>query len=257
TADVGLALGGAGADIAAEAGSVVLMGDPLEPLPEVVRLARQTVRVIRQNIVAFAFGLNGVAVALAGLRVLGPVAAAFLHEVGSLLVLLNAIRLLGLERWGRLGPVRAAAGFVAYCRACRPSAGFDRVWQRRRGLVRAFLLVSVIGYLSSGITLVGPGEVGALRRWGRFRPPLLGPGLHLRWPSPVETVAKLEPDLVRVARVGLPGPSAPPSTGAVAWSASHGSRRDEGALFFTGDENLVELAGVVEYRLTAAGVPAL
>src|SRR5205807_10187159 len=58
-ADVGLALGGVGTDIGAEAGSVVLMGDPLEPLPEAIRLARQTMRVIRQNILLFAFGLNG------------------------------------------------------------------------------------------------------------------------------------------------------------------------------------------------------
>src|SRR5207237_1468518 len=97
-ADVGVALGGVGADIAAEAGSVVLMGDPLEPLPEAIRLARQTVRVIRQNIMIFAFGLNGLAIALAGLRLLGPVAAAIVHQVGSLFVLLNAIPLLGFER---------------------------------------------------------------------------------------------------------------------------------------------------------------
>ena len=66
-ADVGIALGGVGSDIAAEAGSVVLMGDPLEPLPETIRLARQTMRIIRQNILVFAFGLNGLAIVLAGL----------------------------------------------------------------------------------------------------------------------------------------------------------------------------------------------
>ena len=104
-ADVGLALGGVGTDVAAEAGSVVLMGDPLVPLPQAIRLARQTVRIIRQNILVFAFGLNGVAIVLAGLRVLGPVAAAIFHQVGSLLVLLNAMRLLGYRALGR-----AAAG---------------------------------------------------------------------------------------------------------------------------------------------------
>ncbi len=57
-ADVGLALGGVGTDIAAEAGSIVLMGDPLEPLPGAIRLARRTVAIIRQNILIFAFGLN-------------------------------------------------------------------------------------------------------------------------------------------------------------------------------------------------------
>src|SRR5439155_16526474 len=62
--------------------------------------------------------------------------------------------------------------------------------------------------------------------------------------------------LVRVARVGLAAsPSAAPGT--VAWNATHGVRRDEAALFFTGDETLVELAGVVEYRFTRAAVPDL
>jgi Cu+-exporting ATPase len=256
TSDVGLALGGVGTDIAAEAGSVVLMGDPLEPLPEAVRLARQTVRVIRQNILVFAFGLNGLAVLLAGLRVLGPVAAAILHQIGSLLVLLNAIRLLGFERWGQLGVVRATGQFAEYCRACRPSAGFDWAWEHRRGLLRALAALLVVGYLSSGVTLIGPSEVGLLQRFGEYRPPLLGPGLHLRYPAPVERVTKVEPDLVRLARIGPSGPSSG-ARGPVAWSATHGLRRDESALFFTGDENLVELAGVVEYRLTEAGAAEL
>jgi Cu+-exporting ATPase len=255
TADVGLALGGVGADIAAEAGSVVLMGDPLEPLPEAMRLARQTVRVIRQNILLFAFGLNGLAILLAGLRVLGPVAAAITHQVGSLLVLLNAIRLLGFERWGQLPIVRASGHALAYCRACRPSAGFDWAWNHWRGLARALVLTAVLVYLGSGITFIGPGEIGLLQRFGRYVSPTLGPGLHVRWPAPVERVTKVEPDAVRLARVG-PSPM-PGQRGPVAWGAVHGASRDESALFFTGDENLVELAGVVEYRLTEAGAANL
>jgi regulator of protease activity HflC (stomatin/prohibitin superfamily) len=66
----------------------------------------------------------------------------------------------------------------------------------------------------------------------------------------------VEPELVREARVGLAAsPSA--AVASVAWNASHGVRRDESALFFTGDETLVELAGVVEYRFTRRGVPDL
>ena len=121
-ADVGIALGGVGTDIAAEAGSIVLMGDPLTPLPGAITLARRTVRNIRQNIIIFAFGLNGVAVLLAGLRVLGPVAAAIVHQIGSLLVILNAIRLLGFEGWRQFGLVRLGERLAIACRACRPSA---------------------------------------------------------------------------------------------------------------------------------------
>src|SRR5262249_42719281 len=128
-ADVGLAFAGVGGDLAAEAGSIILLGDPLAALPETIRLARQTVRVIRQNILFFAFGFNAVAVGLAGLRVLGPVAAAIVHQVGSLMVLLNAIRLLGFERWRTSGFVRTGQRVVAACRRCRPDAILDRAWR--------------------------------------------------------------------------------------------------------------------------------
>ena len=64
-AGVGIAIG-AGTDIAAEAGDIVLMGEPLRPLPLLVRLSRETVRIIRQNIVVFAFGVNLVGIVLTG-----------------------------------------------------------------------------------------------------------------------------------------------------------------------------------------------
>ena len=57
-ADAGIALGGIGADLAAEAGDLILLGDPLRHLPALVELSRATVRVIKQNIIGFAFGLN-------------------------------------------------------------------------------------------------------------------------------------------------------------------------------------------------------
>ena len=133
-ADVGIALGGVGSDIAAEAGSIVLMGDPLDPLPETIRLARQTMRIIRQNILFFAFGLNAWPW-LAAFRVLGPVTAAIIHQIGSLLVLLNAIRLLGFGRWHTRAFVRAGGG----CRhAALPAFLFlDWAWDHRRWIVRA------------------------------------------------------------------------------------------------------------------------
>ncbi len=83
---------------------------------------------------------------------------------------------------------------------------------------------------------------------------MLRPGLHFRLPTPVESVTIVEPLRSRVARVGLTSPLATSAT-PVAWGASHGVRRDESALFFTGDENVVELAGVVEYHFTERGRP--
>ena len=246
-ADVGIALGGVGTDIAAEAGSIVLMGDPLTPLPDAIRLARRTVAIIRQNILFFAFGLNAVAVLLAGLRVLGPVAAAIVHQIGSFLVILNAIRLLGSEGWEQFGFVRGLASGWRQTPTISPR---PRPPLGRRPPKRAHHFNAWPGggaYGLSGLTSVGPDQLGLLQRFGQYQK-ALEPGLHWRWPLPIERVTKLEPEQVRVARVGLSSGAAQPASGAVAWSASHGESRDDAALFLTGDENLVELAGVVEYR---------
>jgi Cu+-exporting ATPase len=255
-ADVGIALAGVGSDLAAEAGSIVLLGDPLAALPETFRLARQTVRVIQQNILVFAFAFNGLAILLAGLRVLGPVAAAVVHQIGSLLVLLNAIRILGFERWHTFAIARVFDRAVFICRRCQPSAAADWLWVRRRAVSRAGMALAVSVYAVSGITLVGPEQVGAVRRFGRFEPPLLRPGLHVRWPAPIERVSLIEPNQSRLAHVGLPGPASLRSQ-SVGWSAAHGALRNDSALFLTGDENLLEMAAVVEYRLGEAAVPGL
>ncbi|MGO9464826.1 MAG: cation-translocating P-type ATPase family protein [Isosphaeraceae bacterium] len=255
-ANVGIALAGVGSDLAAEAGSVVLLGDPLAALPESFRLARQTVRVIHQNILIFAFAFNGLAILLAGLRALGPVAAAIVHQAGSLLVLLNAIRILGFERWHTFTVARMFNRAVRLCKRFRPSAALDWVWEQRRAVAWAGIALGFLAYAISGTVIVGPEQVGVLRRLGRFEPPLLRPGLHVRWPGPIESVVLVEPMQSRLARVGLRGPASSLAQ-PVGWSATHGAPRDESALFFTGDENLVELAGVVEYRFTESALPGL
>jgi Cu+-exporting ATPase len=255
-ADAGIALGSVGTDIAAEAGSIVIMGDPLEPLPGAIRMARQTMRIIRQNILIFAFGVNGIAVSLAGLRLMGPVAAAIFHQVGSLLVLLNAIRLLGCERWGTFAPVRFVRRLAAAGRRVRPSEMVDWSWAHRRALLRGLAAFGLLVYLGSGITVVATNQVGLVQRWGQFRPPLLEPGLHVRWPVPCESVTKIEPDLERVARLGLVNARAN-TPGSLGWSATHGVRPNDAALYFTGDENLIELSAVAEYHYERDRLPEL
>ncbi len=133
-ADVGMALGGVGSDIAAEAGDMILMGDPLAPLPGLVRMSRETVRIIRQNIVLFAFAFNLAGIALTAWimprwseawMARSPVAAALFHQLGSLLVLLNSMRLLWFERWHQRWPGRLEMALGGACGAgsggCGPS----------------------------------------------------------------------------------------------------------------------------------------
>jgi heavy metal translocating P-type ATPase len=90
-ADVGIAMGG-GTDLAREVGQVALLRDDLLRLPWAVRLARRTYRVIRQNL-AWAFGYNLAAIALAFFGYLHPLVAALAMLGSSLFVLHNSLRL--------------------------------------------------------------------------------------------------------------------------------------------------------------------
>ena len=184
-ADAGIALGGIGGDLAAEAGDLILLGDPLRHLPALVELSRATVRVIKQNIIGFAFGLNAVAVLLASLGILSPVAAAVLHQAGSLLVLLSAMRLLVFGEWATLPPFRQIRSLGSWIGRIDQSLNLVPLgswsWRRRKGIVACLLLVAGVLYGGSGFVSIGPGEVGVVQRFGGFRE-VLGPGLHLRMP---------------------------------------------------------------------------
>jgi Cd2+/Zn2+-exporting ATPase len=91
-ATVGIAMGGAGSDVALETADVALMADDLNHLPFAVGLSRQTSRIIRQNLwISLGMVAFLVPATVFGLR-LGP--AVVLHEGSTLLVVFNALRLL-------------------------------------------------------------------------------------------------------------------------------------------------------------------
>ena len=93
TATVGIAMGGAGTAVALETADVALMADDLGKLPFAVGLSRASRRIIQQNL-AISLGVIGL---LIGTSVLGLVAlsgAVVLHEGSTILVVLNALRLL-------------------------------------------------------------------------------------------------------------------------------------------------------------------
>ncbi|MBO9632615.1 MAG: heavy metal translocating P-type ATPase [Chitinophagaceae bacterium] len=94
---VGIAMGAAGSDVALEAADIALMADNLGNLPFAIGLSRAGKRIIRQNLF-LSLGMVAILIPLAitGIANIGP-AVAF-HEGSTLLVVLNALRLLGYKQ---------------------------------------------------------------------------------------------------------------------------------------------------------------
>ncbi|RPJ84970.1 MAG: heavy metal translocating P-type ATPase, partial [Acidobacteria bacterium] len=92
-ADVGIAMGAAGTDIAIEAGDVVLMSDDLGKIAYVRELSHRTVSTIRQNIAVSLINVAFMVIA-ALLGYLGLVTGLLLNEGSAVFVILNALRLL-------------------------------------------------------------------------------------------------------------------------------------------------------------------
>ncbi|NUK31390.1 cadmium-translocating P-type ATPase [Parageobacillus sp. VR-IP] len=96
-ANIGIAMGNTGTDVALETADIVLMGDDLEKLPYVIRLSRKTLRMIQQN-VAIALFLKLLALLLIIPGWLALWMAIFADMGATLLVLLNSLRLLQFGR---------------------------------------------------------------------------------------------------------------------------------------------------------------
>lgn len=94
--DIGIAMGAAGTDIAIEAAHIALMREDWTLVPEVVHIARRTMRIVRMNL-AFTAVYNIVGLALAAFGILPPVLAAAAQSLPDLGILTNSARLLRQE----------------------------------------------------------------------------------------------------------------------------------------------------------------
>ena len=90
--DISIAMGAAGSEVAIHSATIALMNNDLRRLPFLVKLSRSTRTVINQN---FLFGVVFIIVGLsaAAFGIVGPIVAAILHNVGSLIVIFNSARL--------------------------------------------------------------------------------------------------------------------------------------------------------------------
>jgi copper-(or silver)-translocating P-type ATPase len=88
-ANVSVAMGSMGSDIAIEAADIALMSDNIDKIPYLKRLSNSTLRTIKGNIAA-SMVINAVAIVLSVMGLLTPITGALVHNAGSVLVVLNA-----------------------------------------------------------------------------------------------------------------------------------------------------------------------
>ncbi len=89
TADVSVAMGSVGSDVAIEAADIALLGDDIGKIPYLKKLSNSTLFTIKANI-AISMTINAVAIICSVLGLLNPVTGAIVHNAGSCLVVLNA-----------------------------------------------------------------------------------------------------------------------------------------------------------------------
>lgn len=92
-ADVGIAMGGIGSDIAVDAADIALVDDKVGELPHLLSLSKRMMTTIKWNL-TFSMILNFAAITLAITGILSPVVGALVHNAGSVLVIINSAFLL-------------------------------------------------------------------------------------------------------------------------------------------------------------------
>src|SRR5262245_4984976 len=177
SADVGIAMGLTGTDITIEEADIALMNDRLERLPLLVEVSRATINVIWQNVWIFAFAINVASVAAAATGVIGPAAAAAVHQASALLVVLNSLRLLAygsvkqsvwLERSRTfIGETRHRARHFIEDHAPAISFHAARHWfeDHRTQIAKLGLAAFALIYLLTGVTIVGRVVFGVVYRF--------------------------------------------------------------------------------------------
>ncbi len=169
----------------------------------------------------------------------------FLGAFGFLALMAFSLHRRGLRPgWTELKEhVRALREF-AFVAVARPGT--------RRSLAIAGAAILVLLWVRSALLVVGPGETGLVRTLGRVTAADLGPGLHVVPPFPFGDAESVPTGLLRSVEVGfryrVAAPASAPLTSRV-FVPSLSSRVPDEAQFLTGDENVIEVAAVVHYRV--------
>jgi Cu+-exporting ATPase len=251
-ASVGVAVAGA-SDITAEAADVVYLPHSLDRLPAFFAVSRRAMQTAWQNIIFFAGVVNFSAVVLCATGYLGPIGAAFTHQLSSFFVMMNSLRLLRVEhgwpRWvtRRLPRLRLPE--------VRPLAAGTWLWERRRQFAKPALATAAALIVLNGFYVIQPDQLGVIERFGRKVLPHSEPGMHYKLPWPVERLTRVEARRVRVVEIGFRSSTDVPDTepAAYEWNVQHRSgrfqKKPEESLMLSGDQNMMEINATVHYRL--------
>lgn len=258
-AHVGIAVSGA-SDITAEAADVVYMGESLDKLARIFEVSRRAMAITWQNIVIFAGVVNFTAVLACATGVLGPLGAAFTHQVSSLLVMLSSLRLLQVEkkrgRIGRLLHQLTPHHLKHRLERLELRHALEHVWERREQWKRPAFAVLAALFVFNGFYALGPDETGVIERFGKKVLPYREPGLHYKLPWPVEKLTRVQARRARALEIGYRSTGGGEETepAAYEWNVQHRGgrfqRRPEESLALTGDQNMIEVTATVHYRLS-------
>lgn len=265
-ADVGIAISGSGADIAAEAADVVDLNPQISRLPKLFGVSRNAVTTVWQNIIVFAGIVNVAAVYVAGKGWMGPALAAGVHQISSIFVMLNSVRLLRVERpAGQRSRIQRIGDFIGLervwgtmieiLRGIDPAAGFAWLVENRRQLARPGAALCLAGWLSTAAFTVGTDEIGVIERFGRKVLPHREPGIHAKLPWPIDRLTRVQAKQIRTVEIGFRTSQSgtfnqPP---AYEWNVQHRDGRiqlrEDEVLMLTGDQNMIEMTAVVHYDI--------
>ena len=104
-ANVGIAMGAMGSDLAIESADIALMNNKLTNIPFVIKLAKNTRRIIYQNM-TLSISISAFMIGLSAFGVISPLAGSILHNFGAFAVLLNSSRILRFNKQGADEAVR-------------------------------------------------------------------------------------------------------------------------------------------------------
>ena len=96
-ADIGIAMGAMGSDMAVESADIALMNNNLRNIPFVVKLARKTKQIVYQNLV-LSIVISLLMIALSAVGILPAIVGSVMHNVGAFVVMINSSRILRMNR---------------------------------------------------------------------------------------------------------------------------------------------------------------